>query len=235
MNTSTEVAEYSHRSVETIWRRTKPFCSLPRALTATSPLPSQIRFWAEKRSSKFRQTDPGSWVNLPTTFASLVSVLALGFSPWKSTLGLPLFTPFLVPNQSTFFSLGVRCRREMREMKDVLSCLHLNFKCILYTFMNFKWISLAFTFNLNLKSQTIKANTMHIMSITIHINFIKVTCCQVTSLKVTSDLTLDATDWFDAWCDLRRRTQIRNTNALAITLGLGFANSKLMIFPSRCN
>ena len=38
--------------------------------------------------------DPGSWVNLPTTFARLVSVLALEFLPQKPTLaplGLTVF------------------------------------------------------------------------------------------------------------------------------------------------
>ena len=154
VNTSTEVAEYSHRSVESIWRRFEAKKSTAIHAHCSSPLFKNFSFELRKRSSKPRLTDPGSWVNLPTTFARLVCVLAHDLSPWKSLLLPLLFTPFMLQKQSTLCVMGVREDSKMREMKLCYMLFDLHFKCILYTCVNFNWISLAFAFYLNFKSQT---------------------------------------------------------------------------------
>ena len=119
--------------------------------------------------------------------------------------------------------------REKRFCVMVKSYLHFNFKCILYTFINFKCISLSFAFQKSNK----KVNTMHINHTSSPSLF---TSPLLKWHVVKSHHSKWQLIWRMMWLMIWRlmwlacRARIRNTNTLAITLGLGFANSKLTNF-----
>ena len=118
VNTSTEVAEYSHRSVESIWRRNEAKNSLSSGAIHCSPCSLFGQFRVSKRSSKLRRMSPASWVNLPNTFAMFASVLALKFPPWKLTHCSPKAHGSELWNGEEKQPLGVREKEEMVKKKS---------------------------------------------------------------------------------------------------------------------
>ena len=134
-NISRKVAEYLHRSVESIWRRFKPRNSLSSGAIHCSPCSLVWQFRVSKRSSKLRRMSPASWVNLPNTFAMFTSVLALDFIKWKSLIGLPNSRQNWSENQWRNPPKWREWRRrEVREKdgKSVLTCEYLPNKYLIY-------------------------------------------------------------------------------------------------------